>query len=566
MATTPIPLPGVNTNDPTGNTSNPLAALQAVLARQPQAPGSGAVSSGIQIGQPAPLGNGLRPVPQAGPAQGEFSTKGGHQRASMGALVQSVQGVAAQAANQLEQHQNKILGQKFQTLVGSQKGIQAAQEMQQNAQKVLAQDPNNADAKAMMDNAQQMMQHNTTILNQLLDPTTPEGKKNIKLFEKGFGFDDKNADTPERAAAIEAMKKQQPGLNSGAAGLLSNMPQGIGMSPQTQVQADMVKAGVTPKAATGGQVLKAQTDVAKAETTDTQKKAELDLKYQRLGLDPKTGQPIPIDKLPLKVQAQVQSERANDELKVAQAKFAEAKQAALADPRSPQNQLALMRARSMSQFAQASMLRSQVGLLRYKMDSTSTGADGKTLPGAMMVDGQPIGREYASQVQATMLKQAQFTDVAGAVDNMAATAKALNDSGQKLNDPKIVKLTGNPHFKANDNVWFQNQMNSAVGATLTSQQRDYVIAQKQTVENITALRGMVKSGIAQKQIDNMINTLPGAQTPDFDYAARQITAIHGQLDRLQTGLPQLNIPSRTNQPGAPKSPASPANTDPLGIF
>src|SRR5277367_2932329 len=120
-----IPLPGVNTNDPTGNVSNPLAALQAVLAHQAQPQTAGTTSSGIQMGQPTPFGNGQRPVPTIGPAQGEFKTKGAHQRASMGALVQSVQGVAAQAANQLEQHQNKILGQKFQTLVGSQKGIQA---------------------------------------------------------------------------------------------------------------------------------------------------------------------------------------------------------------------------------------------------------------------------------------------------------------------------------------------------------------------------------------------------------------------------------------------------------
>jgi hypothetical protein len=128
--------------------------------------------------------------------------------------------------------------------------------------------------------------------------------------------------------------------------------------------------------------------------------------------------------------------------------------------------------------------------------------------------------------------------------------KELNDSGQKLNDPKLVKLLGNPHFKANDNVWFQNEMNSGIGGTLTSQQRDYVIAQKQAVENMSALRGMLKSGVSQKQMDNIVNTVPGPQTPDFDWGMRQVQAVKGQLDRLRQGVPNVNIPSRPNQPGA----------------
>ena len=560
MGTPAIPLPGMG-NDPVGNQSTPLQSLQQILARQPQATTPGSISAGTQIPTPQPIGQGGNiPVPKV-TAAGEFQTKGASQRAQIASLANNVQSLAANAQNLYDQHQTKILGQKFQTLVGSQKGIQAAQEMQQNAQKVLAQDPNNADAKAMADQAQQMMQHNTTILNQMLDPTTPEGKKNIKLFSKGFGFDDKNADTPERAAAIAAMKKQQPGLNDGAAGLMAKMPQGIGMSPQTQVNADMVKAGVTPKAATGGQVLAAETKGATTQATIDAKKAAQE---ERLGLN-SDGSPKPIKDLPPAMQAKVTEERSKDELQKAQTKLDQAKAQAMADPKSPQNQLALMRANAMSQFAQASMLRAHVGMLNYEMNSTGTGPNGQPLPGATTINGQVVGPKFAAQATKAIQTQAQFIDASGALDNLAAAAKELNDSGQRLNDPKIVGLINDPRMKSGDNEWFQNQMKSGVASTLTSQQRDYLIAARQARENLQAIRKVIGLGVSVKAMDAILNTLPGATTPDFDYASRQITAVKGQLNRLQQGVPGINVPSRPNQPAAPAAPTGKPG-DPLGIF
>ena len=553
MGSSAIPLPGVNTNDPIGNQATPLQSLQQILARQAQPMAPGTISTGTQIGQPSPIGNGPVPMkPGGGVAQGDFQTKGAHQRASMQGLAASVQNIAAQAKNKYDQQQNKQLGQKFQSLVGSQKGIQAAQEMQQNAQKVLAQDPNNADAKAMLEQAQQMQQHNTTILNQMLDPTTPEGKKNIKLFSKGFGFDDKNADTPERAAAIAAMQKQQPGLNQGAAGLMSQMPQGIGMSPQTQVNAEMVKAGVTPKAATGGQVLSADTKLATTQATIDAKKTAQE---ERLGLNP-DGSPKPLNELPLKVQAQVNEERTKDQLQTAQSQLAKAKAAALADPNSVQNQIALKRAQGYAGIAQAMMLRAHVGLLNYKMNAYGEGEGGDKLPGSIEINGQTIGKGMAGAAVKAIQTQAQFIDATGAVDNLDAAVQEMKVAGQPLNDPKLVKLINDPRMKAGDNEWLHNQLNSEIGSTLTSQQRDYLIAQRQARENIMAIRKVIGTGVSVKAMDAITSTLPGAQTPDYDYASKQIQAVKGQLQRLQQGVPQVNVPSRPNQPGAP--PAAPS--------
>jgi hypothetical protein len=518
-------------------------------------------------------------APGGGAAQGHFADKGEHKRASMQSLAASTQNLVAQVHNAYEARENKQLGQKFSTLIGSQKGMQAADEQIKNAQTVLQSDPDNAQAKQMLSDAQLMKQHNVTVLNQLLDPTTPEGKKNIKLFNKGFGFDDKNADTPERAAAIQAMRSQtqntttpsspatqlpggamgQPGptmpatqgqpvaqassgLNEGAAGLLSRFPQGIGMSPQTQVSAQMVQAGVTPKAATQGQIMANQNTAAKTVTTQEEKAAQQKIQRDRLGLDDH-DQPIPLDQLPVAAQAKVASERAGDTLKKAQADYDSARQQALQNPKSPQNQVALMNASARMAMAQSMGLRAQIMQLNYQMNALGTGADGKPLPGTMNVGGTTIGARQAAVVSRVLSTQAQFTDVSGAVDNLAARATALSESGGALNDPRLVKLMGDARFKDGDSPWFSNQMAGEVGSTLTSQQRDYLIAQRQVVENVTALRGMLKSGVAQAQIDAMTKTLPGANTPDIDYAMRQIQAVKGQLGRLKTGVPDLNMPA-----------------------
>lgn len=575
MGAMPIPMPQQQTQgDPSlGNTPqiDPRQLLQ-MLAQGRGQQGQGTSSVGTSIPMPTPIGNGPRPVGQTGPAQGEFATKGGHQRASMASLTQSVQSISNQAHNALEQHQNKQLGMKFQTLVGSQKGIQAADEMQKNAQTMLQQDPNSAEGKQMLETAQQMKQHNTTILNQLLDPTTPEGKKNIKLFNKGFGFDDNNADTPERAAAIEAMKKTNPQMSQGAAGMMSQFPTGVGMSPQTQVQAEMVKAGVTPKAATGGQVLASQTQAAKAGVTDEQKKAKQDFDYQRLGLDPQTHKPIPLDQLPETQRAKVEGERASEQVKYAQAQLAQAKQAALSDPQSPQNQLALMRARAMSSFAQSSAIRAQVSQLNYLMNAKGVGADGQPLPGSQSIGGSPVGTRLAGQAIKTLQAQAAFTDVDGALDNLDAAAKTLSSSGQKINDPRLVKAMTDPHFKSGDMDSFHNWISSEVAGTLSPEQRDYLIAQRQAKENITAIRKYTGGGVAQKQVDAMYGTLPGATTPDYDTVSRQIRAVKGQIGRLHTAIPSMNVasPETPNQKpigGLNIPPSTDMDAkDPMGLF
>jgi hypothetical protein len=584
MGASPIPLPQANTD------AAAQTLQQLLTARQPLATGS--ISSGTQIPQPQPIGTPMPMAPGGGAAQGHFADKGEHKRASMQSLAASTQNLVAQVHNAYEARENKQLGQKFSTLIGSQKGMQAADEQIKNAQTVLQSDPDNAQAKQMLSDAQSMKQHNITVLNQLLDPTTPEGKKNIKLFNKGFGFDDKNADTPERAAAIQAMRSQtqntttpsspatqhpggamgQPGptmpatqgqpvaqassgLNEGAAGLLSRFPQGIGMSPQTQVSAQMVQAGVTPKAATQGQIMANQNTAAKTVTTQEEKAAQQKIQRDRLGLDDH-DQPIPLDQLPVATRAKIDEERAGDALKSSQTAYTDARAKALSDPTNPAYKIAALRAQGTMENAEARMIMAHTGQLNYEMHAMGTGPDGKPLNASLILNGQPVGTAFAAALQRALPIQAQFKDVKGATTKLDAAGQDMSNAGYSFNDPRLVKVLSDPNFKAADSTWFHNQLNSATIQMMPPEMQTYLVQQRQHIENLTALRGMLKSPTAQAQIERMINTAPGAQTPNYDYFQKQMTALYGQLDRLQSGVPEMNMgtPQPQYTPSKPNVP------------
>src|SRR5215469_7100219 len=169
MATPPLPLPGMG-NDPVGASVSPTELLQRIALGQQMHPmGTGTTSIGPAIPTPQTRLHPM-PVPQSGVAQGDFETKGAHQRASMQSLSQSLQATVAQANNMLQQHEQRVLTQKTDAYTHAVQGIQQADE-------ILKSDPTNAEAM-------QMKARNQQFLQGFLDPTTPEGKKNIKLLEK----------------------------------------------------------------------------------------------------------------------------------------------------------------------------------------------------------------------------------------------------------------------------------------------------------------------------------------------------------------------------------------------
>lgn len=143
--------------------------------------------------------------------------------------------------------------------------MQDAQSQLQQASAALKANPQDENARAQYaaaakqaQQAKQAIDQNTTILNDI-----GSDKKKLKLLQKGYGIDDKNAGTPERQAAIAAYKKANPGASDQVAGVMSNLPQTMQLSPQAQQQAMARQAGVVGRAATGGQELQSAAAAAK---------------------------------------------------------------------------------------------------------------------------------------------------------------------------------------------------------------------------------------------------------------------------------------------------------------
>jgi hypothetical protein len=296
-------------------------------------PSVGNTSTGPALPQQPASQYPMHQVSQMGPAQGEFQSKGAHQRASMAALASSVQGAAATITNKINEQKNRQMQNAFGTFITAQKGISQGQEMVQNAQSILKQDPNNAQAQQMLQSGQQMIQQNNGIMSSLL-----QDKKNHKLLEKGFGVNDSNADTPERAAAIAAMKKSNPGMSPQTAQFMSQVPQTLQVSPMTQLQGQMVQQGVLPKPATGSAMLSA----SEKEKATAEKAREFDVKNLNdtnktdvqaaaHGLKPNpNGQgympmtPEDLKKYPL-LQEKLEMDKSSEALKAAQQALAQAK-------------------------------------------------------------------------------------------------------------------------------------------------------------------------------------------------------------------------------------------------
>lgn len=500
--------------------------LGQILQNYPQLAGQGTAMPGMQIPPPQPIGNpNWRPRnAQSNPmvAQGEFDTKGAKTRASANSLGTNIVNAVGQIKQYHDQQQNKQLTAKYSAFTGAVKGMEAAKEMAQNAQTILQQDPNNQQAKQMLQQATQMGQQNQSVLSTMLDPSTPDGKKNAKLLAKGFGIDDKNADTPERQAAIQALQKQQPGLGSGAANIMSQMPQTLQMSPQTQVQAQMIKAKVAPSAATGTSMLQT-----------AQKGNELAYKYTRLGLDPKSGQPIPLEQLPVQERAKIEGERAKEQLEAAQQNLAQVKAQSIGDPNSPVNKSMMARAQAGMQLASARMMMAKTGYLNYLSGSFGTDASGNALPGSQSVDGQTVGSRFAPQAAKTEKTQALFTDIDGSIEQTRKALTNLQKAGSSLTDPDVAAALADPSTTADQ--WLQG----AVKSSLPPEKKMAVVAIKQLREQSIGMRSMVGSGVSNQQVNKIQELLPNAGS-DIDYSMKQLDAMQSQLDRLHSGVLGVN--------------------------
>jgi hypothetical protein len=181
----------------------------------------------------------------------DFSSSGGRKRADMQNLATTIQNVAGKISEHYQQKKAKQDQQVFDLFTQAVQGSQQAVTDRDSAVQELNQAVQSGDqqaiqaAKQKLTSAIQAHAQNQLVLKNLFDG--PQGKKHAQMLSKGFGIDDKNAPTPERAAAIQAITKRT-GVSGQAANILSQLPQTQQFTPQAQQQIAAQKAGlINPK-------------------------------------------------------------------------------------------------------------------------------------------------------------------------------------------------------------------------------------------------------------------------------------------------------------------------------
>jgi hypothetical protein len=569
MATTPIPMPQ---QAQAGNPATESEYLRTLLAQQANTTGMTQMAPSMHPTPPIQhqfKDPGQQEVSAFGPGQ-----KGAHQRQSMQNLVKASQSLANQFGQEAQAKQNRQYDVVIRQYTDAVQGKAQAQAQIMQATQALKANPQDAQAQQQLKTAQTALQVNQTKLNDMSSDA-----KQRKVITKAFGIDDKNAGSPERQAAMKVLQDQSrpqtsattqgpggqtynvqgpPGLNPQAAGILSQLPQTQQLSPQGQAQAQMRGAGITGAPATQGQLMHDLTQINSAEMTEAERQAKIDETYRLHGVDPTTKQPIPIEQLPVEQQTKIALERSRDSLQQTQKTFMQAKQQYMADPRSPQNQIAMLRASATMKLANARMLQAQVSDWNYLMHSQGVDAQGNPLSGAMALNGVPIGTAVASSASKIIQNQAQFLELDGAVDNLGASIKNMQASGASFNDGALVEVL----TPKKDPGWIRNSIDNLAKSSLTPEQQEYARNVLMAQENIAAMRKAAGQSALKEQFELMQQTLPGATTPNAEQASRQMALVTAQMNRLQQGVPQINIGGKgiqsTKPAGTPM--ASPAST------
>jgi hypothetical protein len=221
MATTPIPIPQQQQSGMSADAY--MQALQAQAAQQANTTG---------LTQVAPSTSGAQaPAQRQFPAQQQMSNRtfgpgegAARKRESMQNLVKTTQNLASQFGQMVQQRQQRQYEQTISRFTGattgvaqSQAQVMQGQQMQQQAVAALKQNPQDTQARQMLQQAQQMVQGGSSALkqNQNILNDLANDKKSHKVITKAFGIDDKNANTPERQAAMKVLQDQsRPNLQT----------------------------------------------------------------------------------------------------------------------------------------------------------------------------------------------------------------------------------------------------------------------------------------------------------------------------------------------------------------
>jgi hypothetical protein len=204
----------------------------------------------------------------------------------------------------------------------------------------------------------------------------------------------------------------------------------------------------------------------------------------------------------------------------------EAKQRAASDPNNPAAKAALLRAQSDAEKSHAYMIRALAG-------AKGTDEGGAPLPGALETpNGTPVGSMFASNFYKSAQGIAQLNDAQGAINQVGSAVDKLYSSGGSLANPNVASALANPEWTA------AKLAQGIVGQELSQEEREAVIAIRSAQENIQGMRKAAGGGLSNEQVNRLEAQLPGPNTPNAEFAKRQLQYLDLTLNRLAQGVPE----------------------------
>jgi hypothetical protein len=139
-------------------------------------------------------------------------------------------------------------------------------------------------------------------------------------------------------------------------------------------------------------------------------------------------------------------------------------------------------------------------------------------------------------------KTALIEDIRGAIKNTRASLSGLKGDFNPTQAAQFAYLLKQRDPRSS----ISSFLASEVGKTLTPDQIDYLTDLGQLVENAMAMRSVLGAGQGSEDLRSAITaTIPSAKTPSKAYAAQQLDKFEGQLNRLERGVPKVQLREET---------------------
>jgi hypothetical protein len=152
----------------------------------------------------------------------------------------------------------------------------------------------------------------------------------------------------------------------------------------------------------------------------------------------------------------------------------------------------------------------------------------------------PKGKYLEANQYEKIGKQASLLgDIRGAVKN--AQDILTNNQDVSFSDRQRYQLRQAAHALEPQSA-LGNLLSGEFGKSLTPAQQDYLVAVKQLAEQSMAMRSVLGAGQSSEMLRGAIlSTIPSETTFNREYALKQLKAFTGTLDRLERGIPKIQL-------------------------